>query len=259
MASVRRARSVALLLTIGAILGLQAGPAQAIVGGGTVPAGQDRFMAALLSDGSQICGGSVIASRWVLTAAHCVADGSAAGLSVSVGNVDYTAGTHIVVDQVVVHPNYDANLSSNDAALLHLAAGVPGSALAIRLSNTAADDVYELDGASVIVAGWGSTMPLIGEVPPLDSQLRQVGLTVVGDQSCSQDQDAATQVCAQALLKDSCQGDSGGPLFATTSTGPVQVGIVSYGMGCAIPYFPGVYSEVNAASIRNWIRTTTGV
>ena len=61
---------------------------------------------------------------------------------------------------------------------------------------------------------------------------------------------ADSEVCAETLGGDSCQGDSGGPLFGTLADGRlVQVGIVSYGLGCAVPAFPGVYGEVNNASI----------
>jgi trypsin len=198
----------------------------------------------------------VIGSQWFLTAAHCVVGGTASHFSVSVGNVDYTQGRVISVTGINVHPNYDANTSANDAALLHLAtaAGVTP----VRLAG-AADDGLEANGASAIVAGWGSQVPLVGLVPPLDSQQREATVQVVGDSQCSADQDAATQICAAALLKDSCQGDSGGPLFAVTATERVQIGIVSYGTGCAVPTFPGVYSEVNAPSIRSFISSTAGV
>jgi trypsin len=155
-----------------------------------------------------------------------------------------------------VHPNYNADTSANDAALIHLAS--PTGVTPVRLAG-ATDDGLEADGASAIVAGWGSQVPLVGLVPPVDSQQREATLSVVGDDQCSEDQDAGTQICAEALLKDSCQGDSGGPLFAVTSTEPVQIGVVSYGLGCAVPQFPGVYSEVNAPSIRNWITSTAGV
>ena len=254
MPSARRAQAVVVLLALGLVAGLRLPTADAVVGGSTVPPGQYTFVAALLQDGSQICGGSVIASQWVLTAAHCVPNGFQPGYSVSVGDVDYTKGRVIAVDGVARHPGYDATgASENDVALLHLAAasGVTPIALA-----PVGNDTYEANGAPVVVAGWGSQVPVVGLVPPLDSQMRQVGLTVVDDATCTQDLDAATQICAEGLLKDSCQGDSGGPLFAVLPDGrPLQVGTVSYGQGCAIPTFPGVYGEVNAPSIRSFINS----
>ena len=69
----------------------------------------------------------------------------------------------------------------------------------------------------------------------------------------------ATEICADALGGDSCQGDSGGPLFGRLADGRrVQLGIVSYGLGCALPGFPGVYAELNAPDIRSWLQRTLG-
>lgn len=111
-----------------------------------------------------------------------------------------------------------------------------------------------------MVTGWGDQTPTLG----LNStdQLLEVDLEVVSDDECGTTNfglDGPTGVCAAALLKDSCQGDSGGPLFATAGGEPVQIGVVSYGTGCAFPAFPGVYSEVNNTAIRSFISTTAGV
>lgn len=253
----RRVRLLAVVLTVLSTLALVQGPAKAVVGGSPVPDGRYPFMAALLFDGSQGCGGSVISSEWVLTAAHCVADGNEAGLSVSVGDSDWQQGTVVDVTQVVVHPQYDDSTSANDAALLRLATAAPVAPLALAGPG---DDAYEAHGAPATVAGWGSEVPIVGLIPPLGSEMREADLEIVGDDECLDDADAATQVCAAALLRDSCQGDSGGPLFATTPDGSeLQIGIVSYGFGCAVPTFAGVYSEVNSASIRGFISQTAGV
>jgi secreted trypsin-like serine protease len=71
-------------------------------------------------------------------------------------------------------------------------------------------------------------------------------------------------VCAGAPNIDSCYGDSGGPLFARNNGSPIQIGIVSWGNGCAKKRFPGVYSEVNntestGIGIRNWINGLANV
>ena len=245
------------LLAAGAAAGLAASPpASAVVGGTAASEGEYAFTASLQDGDFAFCGGSVIAPSWVLTAAHCVPDGKAAGLSVVVGTIDNSngSGQRLPVEQVLVHPSYDPDATTHDAALLRLAGTTSVTPIALA---TAADDDLEADGTPVTVTGWGDQTPIAGGGLLTTNRLREVDLRVVEDDSCSVD--GPTGVCAEALLKDSCQGDSGGPLFATKGGRPVQIGIVSYGLGCGVPEFPGVYSEVNNASIRSFISSNTGV
>ena len=233
--------------------------AQAVVGGTTSAEGSQPFMASLQGgDGFHFCGGSVIASTWVLTAAHCVADGDASDLYVVTGRTDLndtSKGQRIKVAQVYVHPAYADD--THDAALLRLSSATSAPALALA---GAGDDDLEAAGTPVTVAGWGDQLPTMGLFA--SSTLRQVDLKVVSDAECGQTNlgfDGPTGVCAAALLKDSCQGDSGGPLFAVKAGRKVQLGVVSYGQSCALPRFPGVYSEVNNTAIRGWIGSVSGV
>lgn len=252
----RRARSAALVVAALAALAAFQGPrADAVVGGSAVPPGKYPYVAALLDGGNQICGSSVISARWVLTAAHCVVDADAADLAVAVGSVDWTAGRVIPVTRIVVHQAYDASSSANDVAVLELAsdAGVP----ALRLPGVNAGP--ESGGTPALVAGWGSEVPIVGLLPPFGTTMREVDLRLVDDADCLTINAPDVQVCAEALLADSCQGDSGGPLIVHGSAGPFQLGVVSYGYGCGVPMLPGVYSEVNSSSIREFIRQQTGV
>lgn len=244
-----------------AVVGMSAAPASAVVGGSPAPQGAYDFTASLQDGDFAFCGGSVIAADWVLTAAHCVPDGKAAGLSIVAGTVDNSdgSGERRAVAQVLVHPDYDAQASTSDVALLRLAEPVSVAPIALA---TAADDALEADGAPVTVTGWGDRTPLAGGGLLTTNRLQEVDLSVVGDQACGNANsgfDAATGVCAEGLLKDSCQGDSGGPLFARTPAGFTQIGVVSYGLGCGVPTFPGVYSEVNETGIRDFIRQHAGV
>ena len=260
----RAARLLPLLtgcLAAGAAVGLTAAPASAVVGGSAAPAGAYGFTASLQDGDFAFCGGSVIAADWVLTAAHCVPDGQAKGLSVVMGTVDNSdgSGERRQVAQVLVHPAYDADASTSDVALLRLSS--PTSVAPIALA-TAADDALEAPGAPVTVTGWGDQTPLLGGGLLTTNRLREVDLSVVGDDDCAAANggfDAATGVCAEGFLKDSCQGDSGGPLFARTPAGLTQVGVVSYGLGCGVPTFPGVYAEVNEPGIRDFIYSYAGV
>ena len=245
-----RLRTLLLVVTGMAATMLAVPHASAVVNGEPVAGGERQFMAAILDDGYQFCGGSVIAPRYVMTAAHCVPDGNPDGLSVSVGSTDYTTGTEIAVTNVDVHPDY-AEDDSADVAVLQLAEDAPVAP--ITLAGTA-DDHLEDAGTSVIVAGWGSQTPLVGQLPPLDDQLYEAELKVVADDdpSCATSS-PQNQVCASDFLEDSCQGDSGGPLFADLGAGEVQIGVVSSGFGCAVPEFAGYYTEVNGTAIAEFL------
>ncbi|MEY2472404.1 MAG: trypsin [Actinomycetota bacterium] len=243
--------ALASVVALGATV-IAAGPTKAIVGGSAAPNGAYSFMASVQSGGSHFCGGSVIANNWVLTAAHCVPDGSAAGLTVRVGSNDNTAGgTVIPVSAVHVDPLFDGN--NYDVALLQLASSVPANIAKITLAPVG-DDTHEADGTPVTVAGWGDWNPLTMGLLALPT-MNEVQLNVVSDTNCGLSGiEADTQVCAAALLKDSCQGDSGGPLFWKGPLGQrIQIGIVSHGFLCAISQFPGSYGEVNNPQMRGFI------
>lgn len=245
-----RTRLVGTVLAVAAVLAVPS--AHAVVNGTPVAEGERTFTAALLRNGSQICGGSVIASDLVMTAAHCVDGRDAEEFSVSVGATDYTQGTEIAVTEVTVHPDY-ADEPSADVAILRLASSAPVEPITLADSG---DDDLEAPGSPAVVTGWGSQIPLVGMLPPTDTDLYEVELHVVADDDpeCGTP-DPADQVCASDFLEDSCQGDSGGPLFADLPGGAVQIGIVSSGVGCAVPGFAGYYTEVNGPRIAAFINS----
>ena len=259
------ARSGALLAVAAMSLGAAAAPAAAqerIVGGTAVPDGKYQFMTSLRSAaGSHFCGGSLISSRYVLTASHCVSGKSTSQVNVVVGRTTLsgTGGQARSVARIIMHPNYGSPVGyAHDAALLELSSDVTGIA-PIRVAD-AADDTYEAPGNSLTTAGWGTTRSG-GFCCP--DRMNEVEVPAVSDATCTTaygtSLHAPSMLCAGERNKDSCQGDSGGPLFETTSTGYVQLGTVSWGRGCGSRSYPGVYGELNYSVIRNWITANAGV
>ena len=213
----------------------------------------------------QFCAGSLLDARHVLTAAHRVSDRESTkslNLRVAVGlttlNHDFAQARD--VESIAIHPEYDARRFAYDAALLRLAEPVDlTTAIPIRPAGPA-DTILETPGTDLTIIGWGSTRPHLpgrkakNKSPKYAHSLRQTTVTVVDDEQCLQAYhgkhvkpvDPAMMICAAQPGRDTCTGDSGGPLFAATPDGFVLVGIISWGVGCAAPDHPGVYTRLSA-------------
>merc|ERR1719244_2465419 len=206
--------------------------------------------------GSLMCGGSLISPEFVVTAGHCCDGQSASRLGVRVGNhhlyEDDPDQMDIPVKRVILHENYDSWTVQNDICLLELDGQANfGSDVIGGITLPDEDQDYE-EGTECVVSGWGTT----AEGGSLGKVLMKVTVFIVSDEECGLAYGASeiseSMLCAGVSGggKDSCQGDSGGPLMTssggdgvTAGQNYLQIGVVSWGNGCAEPNFPGVYAR----------------
>ncbi|MER6912869.1 serine protease [Streptomyces sp. NPDC000594] len=219
-------------------------PAPPVVGGQRAAQGEFPFMVRL----SMGCGGSLLTQQIVLTAAHCVpATGNNTSITATAGVVDLNSASAVRVRSTKVYRAPGYNGTGKDWALVKLAQP-------INLPTLNIADSTEYNTGTFTVAGWGSAR----EGGAQQRYLLKATVPFVSDASCSSSYPtlvAGEEICAGYTQGgvDTCQGDSGGPMFRRDNAGAwIQVGIVSWGEGCARPNRPGVYAEVStfAAQIR---------
>ncbi|XP_031638810.1 polyserase-2-like [Contarinia nasturtii] len=236
-----------------------------IVGGFPMNITQAPYQVSFQMYSRHICGGSIISSNWIVTAAHCVSpDSFKDDLSIFQIRAGSTSrsndGELINIKRIIRHEKYDNKLTDFDYALVELVEPLQldETKKVVKLHNF--DEIFP-ENTTLLVTGWGDTHNLSES----RSQLRGTEVPLLNQKICqiAYNEEILTprMLCAgfEKGGKDACQGDSGGPLvaFSQDDGEPKLVGIVSWGYGCAEPEYPGVYSRVLAA--RNWIYTHTGI
>jgi hypothetical protein len=196
------------------------------------------------------CGGSAVAPRVIVTAAHCFfdADGNpATGATVISGVSDLDDATQSDVSEALdvwIHPRYDAPSSRNDIAVMLVERNLPGVSL-IKLNRSSGGPAF---GTDLLISGWGATS--FGGSAPDQLQSAVVEVLAGPGQPCGSYGNAffpALMLCGgvQGGGIDTCQGDSGGPAVIEVGGSVRLAGVTSFGNGCAEADFPGVYTRVS--------------
>ncbi|NXK34218.1 TMPS6 protease, partial [Piprites chloris] len=224
--------------------------------------GEWPWQASLQVRGRHICGGTLIADRWVVSAAHCFQDERLASPSiwtVYLGKYFQNATSHTEVSFKVIrlflHPYYEEDSHDYDVALLQLDHPVIISPLIQPICLPAPSHFFE-PGLHCWITGWGS----LKEGGHISNVLQKVDVQLIQQNICSEAYHymiTPRMLCAGYYKgkKDACQGDSGGPLACKEPSGRwFLAGLVSWGMGCAHSNNYGVYTRIT--QVLGWINQT---
>ena len=262
-----------IVLIVTSVPAQAAGQHARVVGGSPVAIAEMPWIVYLEANVSKSnawgCGGTIVGTRYILTAAHCVVDNGvtipAETLTGVAGRVALSGedGTPFTAVRITVNPQYALRSQNQggpyDSAVIETATDLPGPALALA---TTADARYYAAGVTARIAGWGLTTASGGTT----DVLMQATLPIVADQECADLDDvtlaeATKMVCAglPAGGVDTCQGDSGGPMTVVaggetpdpTDDRTLLAGIVSWGYECGAPNRPGLYTRV--ATLTDWV------
>lgn len=235
-----------------------AAPSSRIVGGTEAVNGAWPWQVSLQIRGQHICGGSIISSMWILSAAHCFEKYNRASLwKVQYGDISLNRMSRMnlgkSVQKIIIHEKYDPNTNNNDIALLKLSSPLTFSSTvkSVCLPNVGVD---LSPNRQAWITGWGA----LRSSGPSPDKMNQAQVTIYSRETCNSPLvlDGAvteTMICAGKLSGgvDTCQGDSGGPLVVKQDDIWWLAGDTSWGIGCAWRNRPGVYG--NVSYFFNWV------
>ncbi|XP_059615032.1 trypsin-4-like [Phlebotomus argentipes] len=225
-----------------------------IAGGQDAQPGQFPWIGAIeYVDYEQVCAGSVISDHWFLTAAHCVYSLQLDSIRVRVGTRYRENGGQIHrMLRIILHPDFSQDyVYDMDVAVCEIE-GIMGGPNVRPIPLTTTEP---LAASRVFVSGWGATY--IDGSPSEVLQFTQI--PIISRDVCNSTymgRVSETMICAGESGRDICVLDNGGPL---TDSRNMLVGIVSWGMGCGAPIYPGVYTNIAHPDIRSFIREHTNI
>ena len=212
------------------------------------------------------CGSSYIGKNIVVTSAHCVENQLKPEeiiVQFKKNNINHK-GISYRVKKILIHPEYNVDTLDNDIALIYLKGNPSNRGIKKLLLPTHKQKWLYKTNRKCNILGYGYTEE--DGVQPLQLQAASIKIINKKEGNFYEDETITRNMFLAADFmnsnnpsdnKDACTGDSGGPLFTWINKKRYLIGIVSWGYGCGLDLYPGVYTKVN--NYRKWIRQNTGV
>ncbi|KAM6136046.1 LOW QUALITY PROTEIN: hepatocyte growth factor activator [Phoenicopterus ruber ruber] len=234
-----------------------------IVGGSSSLPGSHPWTAAIYI-GESFCGGSLIQTCWVLSAAHCFANSPLKStITVVLGQHIFNRTTDVTqtfeIEKYILHPQYSVfNPTEHDIALIKLKKNGQRCAVKSQFvqpiclpeNNTVFPDQFKCQ-----ISGWGHRHENISGYSDV---LQETLVPIIPEEKCRSPEIYGTEISENMFCagyfdskSDACQGDSGGPLACETNEISYLYGVISWGDGCSRVNKPGVYTRVT--NYINWI------
>uniref|UniRef100_A0A8C4TZA0 HGF activator n=1 Tax=Falco tinnunculus TaxID=100819 RepID=A0A8C4TZA0_FALTI len=234
-----------------------------IIGGSSSLPGSHPWTAAIYI-GESFCGGSLIQTCWVVSAAHCFANSPLKStITVVLGQHIFNKTTDVTqtfeIEKYILHPQYSVfNPTEHDIALIKLKKN--GQRCAVKsqfvqpICLPESDTVFP-DQFKCQISGWGHKHE---NISGYSNVLQEALIPIIPEEKCRSPEIYGTEITENMFCagyfdskSDACQGDSGGPLACEKNEISYLYGVISWGDGCGRVNKPGVYTRVT--NYVNWI------
>ncbi|KAJ8676141.1 hypothetical protein QAD02_011927 [Eretmocerus hayati] len=186
------------------------------------------------------CAGTILSSKLILTAAHCIKNKTSRPTHIRVSNGDGVHITMVGIKDYIYHEQSDIKRSINDIGLLVLKNSIPNP----EIVKLAPKNLTLIHGTMVVAYGWGRT----AENGTISENLRSVELPISHPQDCSINYGLSkSRICVETQKASTCNGDSGGPLMWKN----YQIGVISAHKNSCMSGLPSVSTYLPAFT--EWI------